>query len=137
MICSFSVSVSVSTWSSSERPTTLRTVVCAISTMAVDTSSISTMDFTGSTRRKYVTAATPMETLSRVMTCCEGIGMVTVRSVTLVIRSASGIMNRIPGSRTLRSRPNRNTTPRWYCRTIATPRLGIATTFLSPLPGLV
>ncbi len=72
----------VSTWSSRERPTTLRTVVWAIWLIAEDTSSISTVDFTGSTRRKYATAATPMETVSRVMTCWDGIGMVTVRRVT-------------------------------------------------------
>ena len=52
LIDSLSVSVSASTWSSGERPTTLRTVVCAIWLIAASTSSISTIEATGSTRRK-------------------------------------------------------------------------------------
>ena len=39
------------------------------------------------------------------MICWDWIGFVTVRSVTFCMRSTSGIMNRIPGSRTLRMLP--------------------------------
>jgi hypothetical protein len=66
------------------------------------------------------------------MICWDWIGFVIVRRVTFCIRSTSGIMNRNPGSRTLRIRPKRKTTPRWYSRTIATPRLAMND---SPNPG--
>lgn len=36
----------------------------------------------GSTRREYANAATPIETLSLVMICCDWIGFATVRNVT-------------------------------------------------------
>ena len=52
LIDSLRVSVSESTSSSDERPTTLRTVVWAIWEIAVCTFSISTMHLTASTRRK-------------------------------------------------------------------------------------
>ena len=58
--------------------------------------------------------------------------MVTVRRLTFSMRSTSGIMNRIPGSRTLRSLPSRNTTPRSYCFTTATPSLDTVTTSCDP-----
>ena len=94
MIATLRASVLLSTWSRLDLPTTLRTVVCAIWPTAPSTFSISMIDFTGSTRRKYATAATPMETLSSVMICCEAIGIVTVRRLTFHIRSASGTMKR-------------------------------------------
>jgi hypothetical protein len=59
------------------------------------------------------------------MICCDWIGMVIVRMPTFRIRSTNGIMNRSPGSRTFRTLPSRNTIPRSYWRTIATPRLAI------------
>src|SRR5687768_6259540 len=51
---------------------------------------------------------------------CDWIGRVTMRSDTLIITSTIGMMNRMPGSRTLCRRPNRSTTPRSYCFTMRT-----------------
>jgi hypothetical protein len=62
------------------------------------------------------------------MICWDWMGMVTVRRLTFRITSTNGIMNRMPGLRTLRTRPTRNTTPRSYSSTMAAPNLGIGQT---------
>src|SRR5512144_1463688 len=87
--------------------------------------------WTGSMTRKYTTASTVMVTLSRVMPSCAGTGIVTVCMFTLTSRSIpNGKMSASPGPRAAsRSRPNRNTTPRSYCRIAYTPvRTANATT---------
>lgn len=67
----------------------------------------------GSVTRKYTTASTLTETLSRVMPSWVGTGMVTICVLTFRIRSTNGIRNVTPGCRCEGSAlPIRNTTPR-------------------------
>jgi hypothetical protein len=52
------------------------------------------------------------------MPSCAGIGMVTICTLTLVSRSATGTSITRPGClMRCRTRPNRKTTPRWNCCT--------------------
>src|SRR6185437_6025407 len=68
-----------------------------------------------STTRKYTTAFTFSETLSRVMMSCGGISHVTTRNETFTIRSIGQMMRTTPGPfELLSTRPNRKTTARSY-----------------------
>src|SRR5215470_5033070 len=98
--------------SSSRCPQTLRSVVCASCEVANRKLTTSTMARRGSTTRKYSTALTFTETLSRVITSCGGTSMVTVRRSTRSMRSTSGMRYTIPGPRAPTKRPSRKTTPR-------------------------
>ena len=67
--------------------------------------------------RKYTTAFTFSETLSRVMTSCGGTSHVTTRSETRTIRSIGQMMSTSPGPFScFRTVPRRNTTARSYSR---------------------
>src|SRR5262252_6648275 len=64
-----------------------------------------------------MTAFTFTETLSFVITSCEGTSIVTVRKPTFTARSRIGISRIRPGPRSPTNRPSRNTTSRSYSRT--------------------
>ncbi|MCY1212827.1 hypothetical protein D9M72_245760 [compost metagenome] len=70
----------------------------------------------GSTTRKYTTALTFTETLSREITSCGGTSITTVRRSTLTICCTAGISSTRPGPLTRQKRPSMNTTPRSYSR---------------------
>src|ERR1017187_2184047 len=100
--------------------TTLRSVVCAMSNVAFRKFSTLMTAATGSTTRKYTTASTVTETLSRVMISCLGTSIVTTRRSIRTMRSTMGISSTRAGPLALRSFPSRNTTARSYSRRIRT-----------------
>src|SRR6185437_6561624 len=97
-------------------PRTERSVVCASCDVAIRKFSTSMMAFCGSTTRKYTTAFTFTETLSREITSWLGTSSTTVRSSTRTICWMPGIRTTRPGPLTFQKRPSWNTTPRWYSR---------------------
>ncbi len=68
----------------------------------------------GSTMRKYTTALTFTDTLSREMTSCVGTSSTTTRRSTLTMRCTSGMRMMRPGPFTPVKRPNVKITPRSY-----------------------
>src|ERR671910_371461 len=80
------------------------------------------MDFCGSTTRKYTTALTFTETLSREITSWLGTSITTIRRSTRCICCTSGTRMISPGPRTPEKRPSVNTTPRPYSRRLAGPQ---------------
>src|SRR3954468_17039087 len=76
------------------------------------------MALRGSITRKYTTAFTLTETLSRVMTSCGGTSKTRVRRSTRTICWIGGTTKIRPGPFTLSKRPRKNTTPRSYSRRI-------------------
>ena len=72
--------------------------------------------FSGSTIRKYTTALTLTETLSRVITSCGGTSMTTVRRSMRTICCTAGMSRKKPGPLTFQKRPSMNTTARSYSR---------------------
>src|SRR5450756_2513989 len=76
--------------------------------------------FCGSITRKYTTALTLTETLSREITSWLGTSMTTVRKPTLTICWMPGIISTNPGPFTFQNRPSINTTPRSYSRSMRT-----------------
>src|SRR6266571_2501148 len=110
-----SCSRSASSASSSCLPSTARSVVCASWLVAVRKSATWITAFCGSTTRKYTTAFTFTETLSRVITSCGGTSCTTVRSDTRTMRSIGKNTRAIPGPfAASSSRPRRNTTALSY-----------------------
>src|SRR3990170_1673905 len=70
----------------------------------------------GSIARKYTTAFTFTDTLSREITSCGGTSITTMRRSTRTICITPGITMIRPGPLTFQKRPSRNTTPRSYSR---------------------
>src|SRR5258706_9974586 len=70
----------------------------------------------GSMTRKYTTAFTFTDTLSREITSCGGTSNTTVRSSTFTICCTTGKITTSPGPFTFQKRPSMNTTPRSYSR---------------------
>ncbi len=112
----FSISRSASSVSRSCLPSTARSVVCASWLVACRKSTTWMIAFCGSTTRKYTTAFTFTDTLSRVMTSCGGTSSTTVRRSTLTICCTIGMRKKRPGPFTFQKRPSWNTTARWYSR---------------------
>src|SRR5262245_42332341 len=83
----------------------------------------------GSRTRKYMTAETLIETLSRDMTSCGGTSIVPTRRSIFCMRSTNGMMKKRPGPRAPEKRPSRKITPRSYSWTTRTaePRIGRTT----------
>src|SRR3954468_22538336 len=69
----------------------------------------------GSLTRKYNTALTFTEMLSRVITSCGGMSSTTTRIDTLRMRASRDGTKMRPGSRVPVYLPRKNTTPRSYC----------------------
>src|SRR5687768_9885652 len=83
----------------------------------------------GSITRKYSTAFTFTDTLSRVMTSCGGTSKTTVRRLTLIIRSIGANTRITPGPLGCGSSfPSRKTTPRSYSARIFTELITYNTT---------
>ena len=99
-----------------------RSEVCATCSTAKRYRWTSIRAFIGSSTRKYTTASTLTVTLSRVMPSWDGMGMVTICTLTFRSRSMTGTMYASPGSRMCgRARPKRNTMPRSYWLTTRRP----------------
>ena len=113
-----SLSRSASSSSSSCLPSTARSVVCESWLVAARKSATWMIAFCGSTTRKYTTAFTFTDTLSRVITSCGGTSNTTVRRSTLTICWITGHTTISPGPFTIQKRPSWNTTPRSYSRRI-------------------
>src|SRR5580658_4300852 len=102
-------SSSISCW-----PATDRKVVCASWLVASYGLTTWRIAFSGSTTRKYTTALTLTDTLSREMTSCFGTLSTTVRSSSFFICWIAGKTSRTPGPLTPVNRPSVNITPRSY-----------------------
>src|SRR3546814_9992824 len=76
------------------------------------------MALSGAMTRKYRTALTFTETLSREMTSWLGTSMVTTRKSTRTICCTTGTTKIRPGPLTFVNLPRVNMTPRWYSRNI-------------------
>ena len=74
--------------------------------------------FCGSTTRKYTTALTFTDTLSREIRSCGGMSMTMVRMSTRSMVCSTGIRKIRPGPLTFQKRPSWNTTARSYSRRI-------------------
>src|SRR5574340_1497745 len=107
---------SASMSSSSCLPSTARSVVCASWLVAFMKSSTCRIALAGSMTRKYTTALTLTETLSREITSWLGTSNTTVRRSTRTICWMPGMMITSPGPFTFQKRPSMNTTPRSYSR---------------------
>src|SRR4051812_34714490 len=113
-----SFSRSASSSSSSCLPKIARSVVCAswlVASLKLATWMIAS---SGSTTRKYTTAFTFTETLSREITSCGGTSNTRVLKSTRTICWIGGTTKISPGPFTLSKRPRKNTTPRSYSRRI-------------------
>ena len=93
----FSFSRSASISSSSCLPSTARSVVCASWLVALRKSATWITAFCGSTTRKYTTAFTFTETLSREITSCGGTSRTTVRRSIFTICWITGTRMNHPG----------------------------------------
>ncbi|MDR9339550.1 hypothetical protein FEO97_05455 [Burkholderia multivorans] len=112
----FSCSRSASSASSSCLPSTARSVVCASWLVASKKRATWITAFSGSTTRKYTTAFTFTDTLSRVITSCAGTSNTTVRRSIRTTCWTIGMISTSPGPLTFQNRPSMNTTPRSYSR---------------------
>src|SRR3954451_12130399 len=113
-----SFSRSASSSSSSCLPKIARSVVCAswlVASLKLATWMIAS---SGSTTRKYTTAFTFTETLSREITSCGGTSNTRVLKSTRTICWIGGTTKISPGPFTPPKRPRKNTTPRSYSRRI-------------------
>ena len=107
---------SASISSSACLPSTERKVVCASWLVAFRKFSTWMIAFCGSMTRKYTTALTFTETLSREITSWLGTSSTTMRRSTRTICCTPGISTTSPGPLTRQKRPSVKTTARSYSR---------------------
>lgn len=98
-------SVSESVWSRVCWPTTLRRVVWATWSIALQTFSMATTDLSASTTLKQATAETSTLTSSWVLMPCDWVGIVTMHSETRWSTSMKGMISRRPSPRSPTTRP--------------------------------